>query len=394
MEPPLALPLEQRFWDDLLRNASDWGMVVYEQDWLYTEFLGLNATLLQSATGARKWLTQMATAASRVGVTVQYCMEMARFVLQSATLPAVTQIRASDDYNPAGDSGNCTRPACNPPVQVDTYYIGTTSLLAWALDLAPSKDSFWSTPTQPGNPYGDVAERYPAMQAAVAALSRGPVQVSDGVGYSDRELILRTGDEAGRLLQPSRPATALDAAFHRSAGVGDGPLARFPNVLPITTTHTAIGDWKWAHILVINLAEPFTLLPAHFRPTDLNVGEHVAYSLTAALTASQRRGDALSVLGDFRDGVAIPACGAGDFRLYHVAPRLANGWVYLGELSKFVPVSEARTRSLSFDVSGVSVMLSGAASEEVVVTFLAPNGTVVSAECVLSAAGLGEVTVG
>ena len=76
VEPPLALPLEQRFWDDLLRNASDWGMVVYEQDWLYTEFLGLNATLQSSATGAKKWLTQMATAAARVGVTVQYCMEL------------------------------------------------------------------------------------------------------------------------------------------------------------------------------------------------------------------------------------------------------------------------------------------------------------------------------
>ena len=75
VEPPLALPLTQKFWDDLLRNASDWGMVVYEQDWLYTEFLGLNATT-QSVTGAKKWLTQMATAASRVGVTVQYCMEL------------------------------------------------------------------------------------------------------------------------------------------------------------------------------------------------------------------------------------------------------------------------------------------------------------------------------
>ena len=74
VEPPLALPLTQNFWDDLLRNGSDWGMVVYEQDWLYTEFLGLNATLQSSATGARKWLTQMATAASRAGVTVQYCM--------------------------------------------------------------------------------------------------------------------------------------------------------------------------------------------------------------------------------------------------------------------------------------------------------------------------------
>ena len=31
-----ALPLEQLFWDDLLRNAPHWGMVVYEQDWLYT----------------------------------------------------------------------------------------------------------------------------------------------------------------------------------------------------------------------------------------------------------------------------------------------------------------------------------------------------------------------
>ncbi len=353
-------------------------MIVYEQDWLYTEFLGLNAT--QTATGAKKWLTQMATAAARVGVSIQYCMEMARFVMQSTTLPAVTQIRASDDYNPAGDS-NCTPPACNPPVQSNTYYIGTTSLLAWALDLAPSKDSFWSTPTQPGNPYGDVAERYPAMQAAVAALSRGPVQVSDGVGYSDRELILRTCDEAGRLLQPSRPATALDAAFHHSAGVGDGPLAKIPNVLPITTTHTRIGDdWKWAHILVFNLAEPFTLLPAHLRPTDLNAGEHVIYEGTR--------------VSDFARGVTIPACGAGDFRLYHVAPRLANGWAYLGELSKFVPVAEARTRSLSFDVNSVSVSLSGAASEEVFVAFLAPNGTVVSAECVLSAAGLGEVTVG
>ena len=76
VEPPLALPLTQNFWDDLLRNGSDWGMVVYEQDWLYTEFLGMNATLQSSATGAKKWLTQMATAAAHVGVTVQYCREL------------------------------------------------------------------------------------------------------------------------------------------------------------------------------------------------------------------------------------------------------------------------------------------------------------------------------
>jgi hypothetical protein len=150
--------------------------------------------------------------------------------------------------------------------------------------------------------------------------------------------------------------------------------------LPITATHTAIGGWKWAHILVINLAESFMLLPAHLRPTDLGAGEHVLYEGTR--------------VSDFARGFTIPACGAGDFRLYHVAPRLANGWAYLGELSKFVPVSEARTRSLSFDAAGVAVSLAGAAGEEVGVAFLAPNGTVVAAGCVLSAAGVGEVTVG
>ena len=48
-------------------------MIVYEQDWLYAEFLGLNATLQSSATGAKKWLTQMATAAAGSGC---YCPGM------------------------------------------------------------------------------------------------------------------------------------------------------------------------------------------------------------------------------------------------------------------------------------------------------------------------------
>ena len=64
-------------------------------------------------------------------------------------------------------------------------------------------------------------------------------------------------------------------------------------------------------------------LPEHLRPTDLGAGEHVTYEGT--------------LVSDFARGVTIPACGAGDFHLYHVAPRLANGWAYLGELSKFVP---------------------------------------------------------
>jgi hypothetical protein len=39
-----GIPTEQRFWEDLIENSTDWGLAVYEQDWLYNEFQSLNAT--------------------------------------------------------------------------------------------------------------------------------------------------------------------------------------------------------------------------------------------------------------------------------------------------------------------------------------------------------------
>ena len=44
IESELGIPDSQTFWNDLVGNKSSQGMVVYEQDWLYTEFDGLNAT--------------------------------------------------------------------------------------------------------------------------------------------------------------------------------------------------------------------------------------------------------------------------------------------------------------------------------------------------------------
>ena len=76
-------------------------------------------------------------------------------LLQSVEVPAVSQFRASDDYGP-GQSTGCGFPYC-------VYNIGTTSIFAWALGLAPSKDNFWSTP-QPGGSYGNHTEPFNGMQ--------------------------------------------------------------------------------------------------------------------------------------------------------------------------------------------------------------------------------------
>lgn len=87
-----------------------------------------------------------------------------------AYLPTgILQARVSDDYQP----GNYQ------------WKIGVTSMFAHALNIAPFKDTFWTTSHQPGNPYGLKYEPYPNLQAAIATLSTGPVGPSDAVGESD-----------------------------------------------------------------------------------------------------------------------------------------------------------------------------------------------------------------
>ena len=102
----------------------------------------LNATRQQLGL-ARTWLLQMGRGARRAGVTVQYCMTYARMLLQSVEVPTVSQFRASDDYG-AGNDAQCGFPYC-------VYYVGTTSILAHAMQLGPSKDNYWSTPLQGGS---------------------------------------------------------------------------------------------------------------------------------------------------------------------------------------------------------------------------------------------------
>jgi hypothetical protein len=181
-----SLPLEQRFWDDLLGGESvKWGLRVYEQDWLHNEMDQYVGALLEDVLLARTWLLQMDKAALKNGLTVQYCMPHIRHILQSVECASVTQARASDDYKPSQNT--------------EQWRIGGQSILLEALGLAPSKDGVWTTTSQPGNPYGeDKVEPTPRLQTVVTVLSGGPVAIGDGIGFSDADLIMKACTKVGR----------------------------------------------------------------------------------------------------------------------------------------------------------------------------------------------------
>ena len=96
-------------------------------------------------------------------------MSFPRHVMTSVELASVTQARASDDYALSIEKGH------------DQWRIGISSIFTAALDIAPSKDSFWSmsgVPDPPAPKYGannTAQELHCRLQSLVLSLSNGMI---------------------------------------------------------------------------------------------------------------------------------------------------------------------------------------------------------------------------
>ena len=409
----MAMPTEQALWDDLMANKTQGGvpLSVYEQDWLYNEWQGV-AEARASPTLSRQWLMQMGAGAAKVNTTIQYCMSLARNILQTIEIPSVTTFRASDDYGPGQTGYYPTKRTGKPPTNGSTgctfpycvYYVGTTSIIAHALNLKPSKDNYWSTALQRGsafnrNPWqptflNDTHEPYNEMQSAISSYTTAMVAPSDGVGFSNASLIKMACRSDGRLLQPSAPARAIDASFALSGA----PANRVENVHAVMATHSAIGSAKWAHVLTIGLAAAFDLSPAHLTVSgDLDaVGEHLAWSGYQASGSVGTRPANITLLGVFSDAhpLQLPKCAYSNFGLHHVAPIFAHSSAaLLGEVGKWVPVADDRIVKVADSAAGLAVDVVGAAGEAVELAFAARSATsAASALCTLSATGKATFT--
>jgi hypothetical protein len=85
VEDYCALPLSQDLFEYIMGKAKNWGnqirtfihkhiyivgMIVYEQDWLVTTYMEMEATQ-DNVKNARKWLMDMGNAASKLNLTIQ-----------------------------------------------------------------------------------------------------------------------------------------------------------------------------------------------------------------------------------------------------------------------------------------------------------------------------------
>ena len=212
-----ALPIgNDSFWFDLFTQTHDWGLILYEQDWLNRQTCDFTPLRTDIHLG-HQWLTSMGAAAEQVGMNLQYCMSLSRHILTALEVPRVTHARASTDY-----AVHLKTPATLQ------WAIGISSMFVDALGIAPFKDVLWSTSEQPDSPYGTSArEVLPDREILIATLSTGPVGPGDGILYINAERIMKCCRQDGLILKPDRPLTMIntltsDWAFYN--GVSQGEL--------------------------------------------------------------------------------------------------------------------------------------------------------------------------
>jgi hypothetical protein len=316
--------------------------------------------------------------------------------MASVQFNSMTNVRASTDYG-INDDRDVT------PVQPagifpdSNFNIGGSSLLAFALDLAPSKDIFWTH--RPQNCDGNhtaqpqVCGRWGAhtnpgsnceLNAIVATLSTGPVSIADKAGDTNVTLVSRCVRSDGRILQPDKPATAVDSMFVHN---GSNPERTAPSG-QVWTTFTAFENRVWHYVLSIGLQARWRIRGDDFYPSLTTAqGEGwVAHTWFRQHSPTpcrhgHRALESGCVLASVHSAQDIPALqnvrpimvfnDTHKFDLMELAP-IVNGWVLLGEVDRYVRVSHDRFDAIEWSSSGIRVNISGTIGESLSITALEP----------------------
>ena len=386
-----AAPSATQLFTAIMRNASRWGGVTYEQDWLDFESDEVVAKHMDVAAGG-DWMAALGAGAEAAGLGVQLCMSHTRHVLAAARLRHVTQTRASNDYKEMGS---------------DQWDIGRSSLFADALGLAPAKDSYWSSNAQQqppdgaccgagcgkcGGPSTGRRDFYSRLNSAVSTLSTGPVAYSDRLGSEDRTAILRSCMANGTLLQPSRAATAIDATFHGMA-FPEAAAAAPQGVVMATVSRNAPQQVEHGLVLSANLAAAYSFpLSAVFRDDDtVRQPSTDTYAVFESNLTRHANSSAVRTVPS-TGALLLPVSDKVNFTVISLAPVTSSGWALLGELSKWVPVAEARFGNVTAAGGELEVEVVGSEGETVEISFWKAGHDIVTVTCTLGVSARARVS--
>ena len=322
-----SLPIgNDSFWFDLFNQSSQWGLILYEQDWLITVMESFTPIQTDIHLGYQ-WLTSMGQSADQLNINIQYSMSLPRHILSALEIPRVTQTRVSSDYTSA---------LLTPPSP--QWSIGITSIFTEAIGLAPFKDVFWSTSIQRNNPYGElISELLPDRAILISTLSTGPVASGDGINYTNIERIMKCCRQDGLILKPDHPLTMINAL------ISDWALFNSDSQGELYSTRTTISNQTFHIVFASSMKQDYQVSPSM---VDAQSGLAWSYQ-----NPKDIRGFSAPIPID----ILADQCHNLSICLWYISPLISlndlnhTQYALLGELNKWTSVSQQRFKSIVID---------------------------------------------
>ena len=279
--------VDPRYWDFIMSHLHDSGVAAYEQDWLsayaHTDF---------NLTDPEAFLRNMAMAAAKKGLSLQYCMPTVRHFLQGSKYSNLTTIRTSPDRFGRD--------------RWDRFLYG--SRLAGAMGLWPWCDVFMSSET---------------ANLLLATLSAGSVGVGDPVGSVDIATLLHAVRKDGVIVKPDVPAVPTDQTLINDARGLQAPM--------VAATYTDFDGLRAAYVMAYRRGSD---LAVSFEPGSLVNGRAFVYNYFA------HAGTIVDSSDVFTESVAD------DYTYYIVTPIGESGIGLLGDTAHFVSLGKQRITSV------------------------------------------------
>jgi hypothetical protein len=299
------------YWRDTAAKLATWGASILQHD--FESVYEGDPVMMAGIDRMDRYFKNMAKALQAKGLTMQYCMQLPRNVMESTENPIIVSVQGSWDHHVYTSEPKEQGRDDDPYVWKHLLF---TSAFYGAVGIWPSRDNI-QTVADP-NAFEDVL---------LANLLGGEIQLGHRIGECNFNLVrmtYREGDEL--ILKADHPIVPLDRCYMEGCAVGYSTSER--------------NGQKWFYVLSL----PTAGFLRAFSVSDLGVGgQWAVYNFDTRWVSIV---DASTL---------IPLRPEAKHEYEVVAPILANGMAVIGDTEKFVTMADMRIASVEATPQGVRV---------------------------------------
>jgi hypothetical protein len=302
----------RRWFDDAVR----WGATCIEQDWMLIYCFGVRA-LRSAPRRAAAWQRALDEHARATDIDLLWCMATPADLIAAVEFDRVIAVRTCDDYRFAAD-----------PAMLWTWFL-TVNRLSNVLGLRAFKDCFFSNPdvVDGSDPIdGDV---HAELEALLAALSAGPVGIGDRIDRTNRDIVMRTCDDDGRLRHTDHAIGLIDDCLFGAPAAGRRLAWATTSTTLVSSSPSGSGEQTWTYVLAINTASDGRTITDRLDLDDIGLTE--AHGIHDWRRGAAEIGTSIGLELEARDWALFVCC------------PIVDGKFEVGDTTKYVTVASSTT---------------------------------------------------